>query len=219
MAGDTSLSSILTRDKWARTQWLESMPVPELLASDAQLIAQVVRRDQAAFAALYDRHASAALGLAVRILGERAIGEEIVQEGFWRVWKKAATYDKNRTSFRTWLLSIIHHLAVDELRRRRGQPPMFVLEEDDDLLDEIPDGAPDPYERAWSNLRSEEVRSALNQLPEAQRTVVELAYFQGMTHREIAEQLNEPPGTIFTRARLALSKLKELLKESKVIEK
>ncbi len=189
-----------------------------LQMQDTELIMLVARRDRVAFECLYDRHASKALGLAMRMFGERPVAEEIVQEAFWRVWKRASSFDTRRGDFVTWLLSIVHHLAVDELRRRRGQAPLAEMDGNTEPFVNVADKGQDVAERAWSNLQSAEMRAALMQLPEAQRTVIELAYFEGLTRQEIAERLNEPLGTIHTRARLALSKLKELLASLKVNE-
>ena len=91
--------------------------------TDEQLMARVAQRDRSAFENLYERYAGILLGLAMRVLGERAISEEITQEAFWKVWQRAATFDSQRGQASSWLFSIVHHLAIDELRRRRGQGP------------------------------------------------------------------------------------------------
>lgn len=182
--------------------------------TDAELMARVARRERDALEVLYDRHAAAALGFAMRILEDRAQCEEAVQEAFWRVWKRAGTYDARRAQFATWLFTIVHHLAIDELRRQRSRPARVELDrtgEDEDRLMELASDEPGVPEQAWANLQGEQVRAALAQLPEAQHTVVRMAYFEGLTHREIAARLGEPLGTVHTRARLALGRLKELL--------
>ncbi len=181
--------------------------------TDAQLMERITRRDRAAFEVLYEQHSRAALGLALRILGERPVSEEIVQEAFWRVWKRASSFDARRGNFSTWLASIVHHLAIDELRRRHGRPAPVEWETVPSPLPEVSDPAPEVSERAWANLQGEQVRTALAQLPDGQRQVLELAYFEGLTHQEIAARLNEPLGTVHTRARLGLRKLKDLLSE------
>lgn len=180
--------------------------------TDTQLIARVAQRDRSAFEVLYERHARHVLGLAIRLVGERAAGEEIAQEALWRVWKRAELFDARRGNFSTWLASIVHHLAIDELRRR-GHAVSIEWDPDDSQLLGLPDPTPDTDERVWVNLQGAQIRSALAELPEAQRRVIELAYFEGLTHLEISGRLQEPLGTIHTRARLGLAKLKELLVE------
>jgi RNA polymerase sigma-70 factor (ECF subfamily) len=179
--------------------------------TDTELIRRVAQRDRLAFEALYDRYASASLGLAARILDDQAAGEEIVQEAFWRVWKQAGTFDAERGRFSSWLFSIVHHLAIDELRRRRSQPPTISMGGETASRGDLADDAQDVAETAWSNLQSAEVKNALLQLPAAQQTVIWFAYFEGLTHQEIAAKLNEPLGTVHTRARLGLQKLKDAL--------
>lgn len=179
--------------------------------TDADLMARVAKHDKRALEELYDRHASAALGLALRMLGERGSAEEIVQEAFWRVWKRAATFENERGLFMPWLFGIVHHLVIDELRRRKARPNPLSTDDEQGLLLELPDREMDVLETALLKITSEQVRGALAGLPEAQRSVVELAFFEGLTHQEIAAQLNEPVGTIHTRARLALQKLRETL--------
>lgn len=179
--------------------------------SDAELVSRVANQDRRALEELYDRHASAAMGLALRMLGERNAAEEIVQEAFWRVWKRAATYETGRGQFAGWMLSIVHNLTIDEMRRRRARPNTISTDVEDDSILELPDADMDVAEAAFSTVTKEQVRLALEGLPAAQRSVIELAYFDGLTHQEIAQQLNEPIGTIHTRARLALLKLRETL--------
>ena len=179
--------------------------------TDEALIARVARRDKQALELLYDRYRGGALGLAYKILGERNAAEELVQEAFWRVWQHARTYQPGRGQFSTWLFGIIHHLAIDELRRRKVRPAALSLDADESAVRDVPDDAVDVAEEAYASVTGEQVRDALAQLPGPQRSVIELAYFQGLTHQEIAERMGEPVGTVHTRARLALLKLKEAL--------
>lgn len=178
---------------------------------DEALMARVARRDSHALDILYGRYAPLALGLAAKILGDRQSGEEVVQEAFWRVWKRAKTYRKTRGHFSPWLLSIVHNLAVDELRKRSVRPALTSADLDDQAVREIPDGRADVAATAFSNIAGEQVRAALALLPASQRNVLELAYFQGLTHQAISEKLGEPLGTVHTRSRLALLKLREEL--------
>ena len=178
---------------------------------DAELIARIAQQDATAFEQVYDRYAGQALGFAMRIIAERAVAEEIVQEAFWRVWKRASSFDAQRGNLATWLMGIVHHLVVDELRRRRGQTPTGGDDLDSDFIGNLASGAAGAPEQVWDSLRRAQIREALAALPEAQRSVIELAYFEGYTHQEIAEKLKEPLGTIHTRARLALLRLRTLL--------
>ena len=179
--------------------------------TDLDLMARIVQRDRVAIETFYDRYASRAMGLAVRILNDRAAGEDVVQEAFWRVWAHAASFDAQRAQPSAWLLSIVHHLAIDEVRRRQSRPPLRDIDADDDQVLEFPDQSQDVQATVLASLNGATVRAALVDLPDAQRQVIELAYFEGYTRQEIATRLNQPLGTIHTRARLALAKLKQVL--------
>lgn len=179
--------------------------------SEAELMARVVEGDRRALETLYDRSASSALGLALKILGERALAEEVVQEAFWRVWQRSSTFVAGRGQFNAWLLGIVHNLCIDELRRRRSRPVMASTDSEDDEILDLPDEAMDVAETAFQRVTGQQVRTAIQSLPEAQRQVIELAFYEGLTHQEIAERLTEPVGTVHTRARLALQKLRESL--------
>jgi len=177
--------------------------------SDTELIARVANRDKRALEELYDRYAASSLGLALKMLGDRTLAEEIVQEAYWRVWRRAATFELERGQFTAWLFGIVHNLCIDEIRRRRARPATLSTDSEDVALLDLPDVNMDVPEAVLQTVTGEQVRRALNSLPAAQRSVIELAYFEGMTHQEIAARLNEPIGTIHTRARLALQKLRE----------
>jgi RNA polymerase sigma-70 factor, ECF subfamily len=191
-----------------RTSRVGSFRYDDGAATDEALMARVARSDGRALAALYDRHCGAALGLAFKILRDRGSAEETVQEAFWRVWRNGNSYASGRGRFCAWLFGIVHHLAIDELRRRRTQPPVFSPDTDVRVLDMLTDHS-DITADIFRKISGEEVRAALAALPDAQRSVIELAYFYGLTHREIAEKLHEPIGTIHTRARMGLLKLRE----------
>lgn len=179
--------------------------------TDAELIARVARRDKQALEALYDRYSPLVLGLAMKIVGERGTAEEIVQEAFWRVWRGADTFVQARGQFAGWLFGIAHNLAIDELRRRRSRPVTTSTDTDEEMIFDLPDDRVDVAETVFQSVTGAQVRAALNDLPSAQRSVIELAYFEGLTHQEIADKLSEPIGTVHTRARLALQKLRENL--------
>lgn len=176
---------------------------------DETLVTQVARGDSAALEVLYDRYASRVLGLSMKIVGDPTLAEDILQETFWRVWQSAASYQSQLGPFGGWLFRIARNLSIDAYRRRSVRPQVITgAEERDPILDETPDPEIDVAEQAQSSLASRQIRKALASLPGVQRQVIELAYFYGMTRQEIAEATGEALGTIHTRARLALQKLR-----------
>jgi RNA polymerase sigma-70 factor, ECF subfamily len=180
--------------------------------SDEILASQVARGSSGALEALYDRYASTVLGISLKIVGDRALAEDVLQETFWRLWKSAETYQSQRGSFTSWLFRIARNLSIDAYRRRNVRPQVFdVKEGGDSVLDDVPDPEMDVAEQTQSILRNRQVRIALASLPVVQRQVIEMAYFYGMTRQEIAEATGEALGTIHTRARLALQKLRDEL--------
>jgi RNA polymerase sigma-70 factor, ECF subfamily len=184
---------------------------PEQL-SDEILVARITQSDTTALEALYDRHASTVLGVLLKVIGDRALAEDALQETFWRVWKSASTYESERGSFTGWLFRIARNLAVDAHRRMNVRPQALGNVADSDVLaDQMPDPDNDVAELAQADFRSRQVRAALASLPPVQRQVIELAYFYGMTRQKIAETTGEALGTIHTRARLGLQKLREEL--------
>jgi RNA polymerase sigma-70 factor (ECF subfamily) len=178
---------------------------------DETLVTRVARGDSTALEALYDRYASRVLGISVKIVSDQALAEDILQETFWRVWQSAGTYQSQLGSFTSWLFRIARNLSIDAYRRRNVRPQTILGSGEagsDPILDETPDPNVDVAEQAQAILTSEHVRKALAALPGVQRQVIELAYFYGMTRQEIAEATGEALGTIHTRARLALQKLR-----------
>jgi RNA polymerase sigma-70 factor (ECF subfamily) len=170
----------------------------------------VDRRDPAAFEIVYDRHGGAAFSLAYRIAGDRAKAEDITQEAFLSLWRSRARYDRARGSVRTWLLGIVRNRAIDLLRRELLQPPPLPFEPAEPSVEAAGD------ETGVEALRREaarEVRGALSVLPVDQMRVIELAYFGGLTHAEIAEMLNMPLGTVKGRMRLGMEKIRGQLAE------
>jgi RNA polymerase sigma-70 factor (ECF subfamily) len=177
---------------------------------DREPMRRVEARDPDALAALYDRHGGRLLGLAQRILGAGGEAEEVVQEVFLWVWRSAASFDPDRGSVLTWMLIATRSRAIDRLRARRpaSRGETRSLEE----LGEGPAG-PDDVEadsagREWQSL----CRSAIGQLPDEQRRALELAYFDGLTQEEIAAKTATPLGTVKTRVRLGLMKLRERMR-------
>lgn len=180
-------------------------------APDETLVILVARGDSAALEALYDRYASRVLGISMKIVADQALAEDILQETFWRVWQSAATFQSQLGPFTGWLFRIARNLSIDAYRRRNTRPQAIVSARDADsepMLEETPDPNTDVAEQAQSILTNRQVRKALDSLPGVQRQVIELAYFYGMTRQEIAEATGEALGTIHTRARLALQKLR-----------
>lgn len=183
------------------------MPVNHARGQDEELAARLAARDALALTELYQRHSRAVYSLALRMLGDREAADELVQDVFLRVWHHPERYLADRGRFVTWLLSVAHHRAVDMLRRRRVQRPTA----NGDVAELSADGvAPDDAVADAEERRA--VRDALATLPEGQRRSLELAYFEGLTQSEIAARLGEPLGTIKTRIRLGMLKLREQLR-------
>ncbi|GAC1353484.1 MAG: sigma-70 family RNA polymerase sigma factor [Herpetosiphon sp.] len=185
-------------------------------AEDDQLIARVAAGDRSAFDALYERYAPAVFGLTLKILRERESAEEAVQEIFWRVWKRSGSFERGR-AFAPWLFGIAHNYCIDELRRRKVRPQPVYEDDDHPVLSDIPDPT-DVGNDAILNEQRETVRAALDQLPTEQRQALLLAYFGGLTQQEIAAQLGNPLGTVKTRMRLGLQKLRILLQGHQLVE-
>jgi RNA polymerase sigma-70 factor (ECF subfamily) len=178
--------------------------------TDEQLVELVARDESWALAELYDRYVRLVFSLALKVLNDRSSAEEVVQEVFAKVWRGSRAFDAKRGKFSSWLIGIAHHQCIDELRRRRVRP---VAETIDDLpLADLP-GDDDPTQAAEVAFERSRVRQALMQIPVEQRIVIELAFFEGLTHREIADRSGDPLGTVKTRVRLGMQKLKEILRE------
>lgn len=173
--------------------------------ADEDLVVQVAGGDERSFEVLYDRHGKVAWSLAFRLLGEREAAEDLVQEAFLAVWNGAAGYSQAKGSVRTWILSILHHRAVDRLRQvsasRRRQEAL-------EQVAMIEPAAPDAAEVAIARVEATEVRSALADVPGDQREVLRLAYYGGYTHHEIAGMLSLPLGTVKSRMRLGLERVR-----------
>ena len=176
-----------------------------LLLADEDLISLVEANDAEAFAVLYDRHSRAAYSLAYRMMGERQSADDLMQDAFLKVWRGAGSYRSERGSVRTWILSIVHNRGIDQLRslasRRRTQQKIEAS---------APRSQPsEAFAESWRNSQREQVREALKTLPPEQLKVLELAYFSGYTHVEIARLLDLPLGTVKGRMRLGLKKIKD----------
>ena len=172
---------------------------------DHALIEALAGRDLSALSALYDRYGRVSYTLAYRILGEPEAAEDVVQDAFLAAWRGAGTFRRERGNARSWLLSIVHHRAVDLLRRRTAFRPAPL---------EAADGTPadaDTAEEAARNVERGTVRAALETLPEAQRRTIELAYFGGYTQSELADLMGVPLGTVKGRMRIGLQKMRRVL--------
>lgn len=180
---------------------------------DEDLMRRVRDRDQEAFAALYRRHDGAALSLALRICGERALAEDAVQEAFLSLWRSCSQYDARRGNLRSWVLTIVHNRAIDVLRRGAQDRGRVADEEIAKRLesDERTDHEVGRREQARA------LRAALDLLPVEQSCVIQLAYYGGYTQTEIAAMLGMPVGTVKGRMRLGLEKLRSQLLPERLI--
>ena len=175
--------------------------------SQEPLLVRVSEGDAGALRALYDAHASRAMAVALRILSSRADAEEVVQETFVELWKRAAQFDSARGDGLSWILTIARTRAIDRLRARNTATRIALVASAQPVA---PAGAV-PLELVEQRQDRERVAEALSGLPAEQRGALELAYYEGLTHREIAERTQTPLGTVKTRLRLALEKLAHLL--------
>jgi RNA polymerase sigma-70 factor (ECF subfamily) len=191
---------------------VETEPNLELKsATDTDLIGRVSEGDAKALEVLYDRYSRVVYSFALRIVSDPQLAEELLQEVFFRAWQQGSAFKAARGSFITWLLSITHNMAIDEVRKRRRRPQRADNEEPEAVLAAVADEGQDVEEEVWLLSLRTTIADALRDLPRAQREAIELAYFQGLTQREIAERLGEPLGTIKTRMRLGIQKLREQL--------
>ena len=177
-------------------------------------VMQLVRRgDARAFEVVYERHSAAAFSLAYRMMGTRSGAEDVTQDAFLSLWRSGARYDRARGSVRTWVLGIVHHRAIDALRRATVHDRRRA---GDEGIEERFEAAERTDVEAARREEAGTVREALSTLPADQCQVIELAYFGGFTHTEIAEMLEAPVGTIKGRMRLGLKKMRAQLGEGQV---
>lgn len=186
----------------------------ELHDDGENLLADVARGDQLAFAALYDRYGAPAFGLAVKICNNRSVAEDVVQEAFLSIWRRAGQFDPRRGSASSYLFSAVHNKAVDAVRHEESMRRREV-----GLLD-VPaeSGGEEVVEAAWLSVRRTEVRAAVGRLSPLQREALELAYFEGLTYGEVALKLDIPLGTAKTRLRDGLVKLRGMLPHLQVLD-
>jgi RNA polymerase sigma factor (sigma-70 family) len=175
--------------------------------SDEALVALVARGEEDALAALYNRFGRTAYGLALRVVRDAELAEDVVQEAFVSLWRSAGRFVPERSRAGTWLLTLVHRRAVDLVRReerRRAEPIESAPEAADAAAEEAP----------WLRLERERVQVALASLPDAQREAIELAYYGGFTQAELADRLGQPLGTIKSRMFAGLARLGELLRDT-----
>ncbi len=175
---------------------------------DEAALERIARGDHDALAELYDRHARPVYSLALRILQNPSDAEDIVQEVFSQAWREAARYDRLRGAVAAWLLTLARSRAIDRLRARRARPENAA---DHRAVVNVADLGLPPDLQVLSSEQIACVRAALGELPVLQRVAIELAYYEGLTHVEIAARLEQPLGTVKTRIRLALIKLRDAL--------
>jgi len=173
---------------------------------DVQMAAQLQRGEPSGVEGLYDKYGRLAYGLAYRVLSDRTAAEDVVQEAFLGLWRNSGSFDPSRDNVRGWLLSIVHNRAIDRLRgttRLRKETQIEIVEQ---VLE-----APDTWETVSIHLQQKQIREGFAQLPEAQRQTLELAYFGGYTHLEIAGRMGVPLGTVKGRMRMGLEKMRSFL--------
>lgn len=177
---------------------------------------RIAGKDTAALGVLYDRYGRLVYSVAYRILGSTATAEEVTFDVFHRAWERADGYRVDRGTVRSWLAGVTRNRSIDLLRRQRSRAEHLTVQWAD-VLPEPPAPTPNPEKTAALNLQKQRVRAAVAELPDAQQEVLALAYFQGFSHQEIADQTGIPLGTVKTRLRLGLKKLQFLLQDEQVL--
>jgi RNA polymerase sigma-70 factor (ECF subfamily) len=185
---------------------------PSMMSSDESILAAIGRRDDYALATLYDRYGRVAFALAYRVLGERGAAEDVVQEAFLSVWRYADRYRPERGAPRAWLMTIVHHAAIDRHRGRYKREQRAVAL--DDVAFALEADGQDTFDVVAEGIDAERIRDAVGSLPREQQEAIELAFFSGLTHQEISDRTGTPLGTIKGRMRLGLTKLRTRLTEN-----
>jgi RNA polymerase sigma-70 factor (ECF subfamily) len=182
--------------------------------SDEQLMDRVRAGDAPALEALYDRYVRQCFGLALRLLSnDTRLAEESVQDVFMKLWSRPDAYSPQKGKFVSWLLSLVHHRCIDELRRRSRTEVPLEFGESGSRLDTEPDPEIDPGDQVWMREEQSEILAALDEISPTQREVIELAYFGGLSQSQIAERLKQPLGTVKTRVRMGLQNLRVILEK------
>ncbi len=185
--------------------------------SDEALLSAIAGGAVWAMDSLYQRYSRILYALAYRMVADHQIAEDLLQDSFLSVWKRSTSYSPQAGAARSWLISIVHHRAIDHLRRVRRRSVVQEAPLEEIEFDETTAVA-DAWDEVWHSVQSSQVRAALMKIPTEQRMVIELAYFQGWTHTEIAEGTQTPLGTVKARMRLGLNHLKRALLEEGIDE-
>jgi RNA polymerase sigma-70 factor, ECF subfamily len=178
-----------------------------IMSDDAQLVDRVAQEDREAFLKLYDRYSARIHGLAMYMLRDTMAAEEVTQDAFLKLWTRADTYRANQGTLLNWLLTITRRLVIDRIRMEKRRPPIDDRESDDTWRE-----ASDP-ESETDEFRWRSLRFAVDELPIEQRQVIELAYYYSLSQSQISEHLGIPLGTVKTRVRLGMAKLREAIKQ------
>jgi RNA polymerase sigma-70 factor, ECF subfamily len=178
---------------------------------DPDLLARVVKGDQQAFSQLYDHSSTLLFTLAVRILGNREEAAELLQDVYLEVWRKVSRYDVGRGTPVAWLVTLTKSRAIDRLRARASRSYQTANSVEVGTVAEVADSGPSPFETQADQELRIAVGAAVAGLPQAQQQAIELAYYEGLSHAEIASRLNQPLGTVKTRIKLGMSKLRDSL--------
>lgn len=182
---------------------------------DPKLLARVAKGDQQAFGQLYDQSSTLLFTLAYRILNDRDEAAELLQEVYLEVWRKIAKYDVGRGSPIAWLVTLTRSRAIDRLRARASRGQHVVADSfEHPLVSRTPDVSPNPYEAREDTELRQLMAKAILELPLPQQQAIEMAFYQGLTHTEIAAKLNQPLGTVKTRIKLAMAKLRASLQQT-----
>jgi RNA polymerase sigma-70 factor (ECF subfamily) len=201
-------------------QSVTTAPARLSLLTDAELVRELACGNTPALEELYDRYVRGCFGMAMKIVRDPAVAEEVVQDVFLKLWTAPATFSPERGKFAGWLMTLVHNRAVDKLRGSRSASnsgALVSLEAESttglSLSEVLADDGLSPYDNAWQDERGRILSHFLGLLPETQRQTISMAYFDGLTHKEIAERLQEPLGTIKTRIRTGLHRLRIILSE------
>ena len=178
-------------------------------ATDTVLMQAIQRKVLGALEEMYDRHHGRALAVAYRVLEDRSLAEDVVQEAFLAVWRQAEAFRPDRGSVRSWFFSIVRHRAIDMTRGGAFKRERVSIDEV-----EVEPGAPDPWHEVSANIDQEQIKKAVEALPREQMQVINLAYFSGYTQQEISKIVGAPLGTVKGRVRLAMKRLRNLLNQT-----
>ncbi len=179
---------------------------------DLQLLERIAGKDKDALNALYSRYMTPVYSLSLHMLKQPSLAEEVTQDVFLNIWLKAESFNSGRGNPRSWIMSVTHHRVVDVIRSRRRSNVM-TDPEGYDTLERLPSSGPSVESQVSQRLDRERIERALDTLPDNQREVIELAYFEGYSQSEMADLLGQPLGTIKTRVRLAMQKMKAAMQE------